>query len=89
MRQADLGNGRNHTLSKLGDVLAKLYDLSREEQEIVLEELSGILAPEDSPMLPSQVIDLKRRISEYESGQANLIDGDTVLRALRESHASK
>jgi hypothetical protein len=76
-------------MTKLGEALSLIYDLSRADQEILFEELSGILAPEDTPMLPSQIIDLRCRTEEYRSGEAQMLDGETVMHQLRQRYEQR
>jgi putative addiction module component (TIGR02574 family) len=56
--------------------------LSREQRAELVDELIRMDA-EDVSLTPAQAADLKRRIQEYESGNATFIPGDVVMERLR------
>ncbi len=63
-------------------LLTEVRELPSSERRAFIEDLRH-LNDEDN-LSPEQLVELRRRMAELKSGQAILIDGDQVMREVRE-----
>jgi hypothetical protein len=63
-------------------ILAEARSLKQEDREELVEDLRQIVS--DDELTPEQHAELRRRIEEVDRGEAELLDGETVMRELFE-----
>jgi hypothetical protein len=63
-------------------ILAEARSLKKEDREELVEDLRQIVS--DDELTPEQHAELRRRIEEVDRGEAELLDGETVMRELFE-----
>lgn len=63
-------------------ILAEARSWKQEDREELIEDLRQIGA--DDELTPEQHAELRRRIEEIDRGEAELLDGETVMRELFE-----
>lgn len=68
----------------LTEVEAAALELSETERELLAYRLLGDHYPVDQAIDPAWQAEITRRIHEIESGQAVLLDGDTVVTELHD-----
>jgi putative addiction module component (TIGR02574 family) len=69
----------------LRDIIEEAKKLPRDEQVDLIDELYCMINvnPTDLALTPAQAADLDRRVEEYQSGKAVMIDGDEAFARLR------
>lgn len=70
----------------LRDIIEEAKKLPREEQVDLIDELYCMINvnQEELALTPAQSADLDRRIEEYRSGKAVMIDGDEAFARVRQ-----
>lgn len=69
----------------VGTLIEEVKKLPPADQAELLDELIRIVEPDlaDVSLTPEQKVDLDRRIAEFRSGRAVMIDGDEVRERFR------
>ena len=68
----------------LRSIIEEASKLSLAEREELIDQLICMSDKEGVALTPAQAEDLDRRIEEYRSGKAEMIDGEEAMQKLRE-----